>query len=1499
MLADMNGDGLTDIVGFGNSGVYIAFKAPSSFKLISVTDSFGNKTTIAYKSITDRSIYRKYNNSQYPDIDVQIPLQVVSTVSVPAPNGTRSTTSYRYEGLKTDLRGLGSLGFAKIISMNNTSKTKNIIEYYQEYPYNGFVKTEHTYIDDELIGLNTFKYNKIFHFGTYAIQLLIKVSKTYEDGDLLKTLIIDNRDFDEFGNIQTIITRTVDERTGEVFTQTVHNEYENDETNWILARLIRSTVTQEAYGDSITKTSSFTYDDRTGILISETIEPESDKWLKKVYSYNKYGNRIKEITTGADVQQRVTEYTYDKFGKFVIKVTNPLGQSEKKTYDSNGNLLSLTGPNNLTTRWNYDPFGKKIKEIRADGTSTVFHYAFDTSAPDSYYKITVKSDGISPVTTYYNRLGQKVRVEKIAFNAKKVYTDFYYNEFGNLVKQSTPYYAGETPEYILTTYDKYQRPIIINSPAPDGQRAVERVTYEGFTTIITNAKGQIKRTRKNVMGKIVEVVQEDGGSETYEYDASGNLIKTIDSKGNVIELKYDIFGHKIYQHDPDMGEWYYAYNSLGELIRQTDAKGQTIKYFYDSLGRKVEEQQGRIISKWQYDKTFIGKLYKESKSGFSKIYQYDRYGRVDCITTQIDGKRLTQRFSYDRYGRLESKTLPHGFKIKNVYNDYGYLEAIKSPRKQIKDFDPDHFVQLIDKTLVSAAAYYKKSLEYQYKARKLRYEARKYRWIALVKSFQKNYFLRVAKRLESYARHYEFYAMKYKRRSMYYKHLGDKYLKRSKRYRWFFRRVFRRISKRYYWYSRRIAYLAANYLKKSKMYRKKAIFYRARYKNVKKSYDAYLSLARKALADAKASAQVARNYMHKYEIGQVASKAYQTMLRDSNHVYFYKVLKTDAAGRITAYLSGNGLITEKKYDKASGVLERITTGYNFDNGIRDLKFEYDKLDNVTFRSDRKLNVVQLFRYDDLNRLVSAHIHTKRKSFDISYGYDTLGNMIYKSDVGTYSYDPVHPHRVIQAGTKRFRYDANGNMIDNAGIKISYTAFNKPDTIITKSDRIEFAYDSNKQRYKKETKFYTTYYLGKSYEEKIYKNGGNKERRYFIYADGKVISIYTDRYDDGVWVPTTKYLHYDSLNSVDTITTGLGVVEGRFAYKPFGEKLNLDKEGNPTTKAPFTNRGYTGHEHIEETHFIHMNARLYDPTIARFLSADTMIPYIYDSQSYNRYSYVRNNPLKYIDPTGHWGIKSIFKGIKNAVKSVGKFIKKNAKTIITVAAAATVTLVTGGLATPVLGAFWGSVAASAAGGFAAGVVGTKLYGGSWSQAFQNGLKGAVSGAIMGGIAGYYGNTWSFDRVVSTGVGGGVSSEIMGGKFQDGFKVAFITASAMYLYNNISSPKYNKTGKPHLWQKGKSDVGKQLTLKQLKRIANGEMEVPLSSDQSSFMKTVAKGPYMDAFAEFHDGLHDLSFMPKDQLSLIVTMPPSYALTVLAAVQPYSNTILIDRNIRKRYA
>ena len=64
------------------------------------------------------------------------------------------------------------------------------------------------------------------------------------------------------------------------------------------------------------------------------------------------------------------------------------------------------------------------------------------------------------------------------------------------------------------------------------------------------------------------------------------------------------------------------------------------------------------------------------------------------------------------------------------------------------------------------------------------------------------------------------------------------------------------------------------------------------------------------------------------------------------------------------------------------------------------------------------------------------------------------------------------------------------------------------------------------------------------------------------------------------------------------------------------------------------RGYTGHEHLERFDLINMNGRVYDPRVCRFLSPDPFVQSPGYSQSYNRYAYAFNNPLKYVDLSGY-------------------------------------------------------------------------------------------------------------------------------------------------------------------------------------------------------------------------------------------------------------------------
>jgi len=105
--------------------------------------------------------------------------------------------------------------------------------------------------------------------------------------------------------------------------------------------------------------------------------------------------------------------------------------------------------------------------------------------------------------------------------------------------------------------------------------------------------------------------------------------------------------------------------------------------------------------------------------------------------------------------------------------------------------------------------------------------------------------------------------------------------------------------------------------------------------------------------------------------------------------------------------------------------------------------------------------------------------------------------------------------------------------------------------------------------------------------------------------------------------STRYLHYDHLGSVTAITNESGAVLERLAYEPFGKRrfANGANDTNTSILPQNTDRGYTGHEMLDEIGLIHMNGRVYDPLVGRFLSADPFIQSPYNLQSYNRYSIV--------------------------------------------------------------------------------------------------------------------------------------------------------------------------------------------------------------------------------------------------------------------------------------
>ena len=113
-----------------------------------------------------------------------------------------------------------------------------------------------------------------------------------------------------------------------------------------------------------------------------------------------------------------------------------------------------------------------------------------------------------------------------------------------------------------------------------------------------------------------------------------------------------------------------------------------------------------------------------------------------------------------------------------------------------------------------------------------------------------------------------------------------------------------------------------------------------------------------------------------------------------------------------------------------------------------------------------------------------------------------------------------------------------------------------------------------------------------------------------------------------------WTHQDRLGSPIAISNSAGVLVERLAYDSWGKRRSLAGNETPDSiDGKQDNKGFTGHEMLDQLDLVHMNGRIYDPQLARFMSADPIIQDPTHSQSYNRYTYVWNNPTNLTDPTG--------------------------------------------------------------------------------------------------------------------------------------------------------------------------------------------------------------------------------------------------------------------------
>ena len=366
------------------------------------------------------------------------------------------------------------------------------------------------------------------------------------------------------------------------------------------------------------------------------------------------------------------------------------------------------------------------------------------------------------------------------------------------------------------------------------------------------------------------------------------------------------------------------------------------------------------------------------------------------------------------------------------------------------------------------------------------------------------------------------------------------------------------------------------------------------------------------------------------------------------------------------------------YDSFDRVKEMIYTDLETGKVMESYQYSYDKNSNITKKTQvnnypkedaDKVNETKSYTYDTLGRLtktVTTDHNKDDKTKTVTYTYDNVGNRL-KEDDGTtttsYTYNGLDQlktstkeKRTAVDEVRQYSYDANGNQTDVKNTKTgqtesyTYDAENRLSKVaVTDKDGKTAVIQQNRyngegQRIQKVEGSKTTNYYYQDGVVSYTTDGENSQTsQNLIGTDGNILA--TQRYGSD----HTDYLLYnkDIQGSSTSLVKENGSADATYQYTDFGETtINGDNKAENEVC-------YTGGIYDHSTGLYYLNARYYNPEDGRFVTEDTYRGETAKPETGHLYAYCANNPVNYVDPSGHKAKTVIYYNKK------GKDFKKQA------------------------------------------------------------------------------------------------------------------------------------------------------------------------------------------------------------------------------------------------
>ena len=367
--------------------------------------------------------------------------------------------------------------------------------------------------------------------------------------------------------------------------------------------------------------------------------------------YDEFGNpetqTVKVAGGGIDnIFEAVTSCEYDSLGR-LIETENPDGSTTSQSYDSYGNVETVTDGECNVTKYYYNILGQMIQETAAYGTSdaTSTYYTYDYLG-----NVLTETDAKGYVTTYtYDALGRETRAD---------YEDDTYS--------TTTYTVNTDGTQVTTDYDA------------DGNKSISvadkkgQVILEGIAGDVTGSHNAVTTGNTYTYGSDT-LIQYTRST----YDAMGNETWTTDNTGLETTNVYDDLGHLTSTTTGPSGHQMtttYTYDDLGNVLTESTPEIDIIKT-YDLEGRVLTDTQSKngstSTTTYNYDEVVNGKLrmIMTDPKGRQTIYEYNENQQIEKEI--LSGK--TTEYTYDDNGNMLTSTLTNtSFPSESASTTYTY-----------------------------------------------------------------------------------------------------------------------------------------------------------------------------------------------------------------------------------------------------------------------------------------------------------------------------------------------------------------------------------------------------------------------------------------------------------------------------------------------------------------------------------------------------------------------------------------------------------------------------------------------------------------------------------------------------------------------------------------------------------------------------------------------------------------------------------------------------------